>query len=1301
MAAATVLVIVALRLLFRPAAPPGVFLNGAIVGGLYGLIAMGLILIYKSDRIISFAQAGLGAFPAVLALNLYLQRGWPYGICLIVGLGGAFLVGALAQRVIIRRFSSSPRLILTVATIGLAQLLAFAEFMSPTWIGGEVTPTGAVRTPASSTTADIGGVIFRGDHLLAVVVVVAAAVGLTQFLNRTRVGVAVRAVAENRDRAHLAGVPVARLGTIVWGVAGLLSGIGVFFRAPLTGLPMGSLIGPQVLLFALAAAVIARMDRLGVALLAGALLGMFDQTSFYSSRTASVATALLLPIVLVALLAQRRQLSRAADSGTATWQAVRPMRGLPPLVRRLPEVRAARAVGALALGGLVLTAPFLVDDLRRNDLSQVMLFGVIAVSLVILTGWAGQISLGQFAFTGVGSAVAGGLAGKAEADFLVALLVGGLAGAALAMVVGVPALRVQGLFLALTTLAFAASTQAYLLNREYFSWLLPDIGDAIDRPNLWGVLNLDGDAAYYYACALLLAAAIAVARNLRRSRAGRAFVATRDNERGAQSYGINLARTRLGAFAIGGFLAGCAGAMYVYLYEAVDPESFGSSRSIDVFAMAVIGGLGSIGGGLAGAVYVVGIKEFLPRYELLASGGGLLLLLMFLPGGLAEVGIRVRDALVKLVAHRHGLDDRALKWGAEPADAPGTEPQAAPASVTRLDIEAADLDEVVLRCRGVDAGYDRVQVLFGVDLEVRRGEVVALLGTNGAGKSTLLRTICGLQPATGGSVTLMGEEIVGTAASEIAKRGLVYMPGGRGVFPTLSVRENLQVSTWLLDAEHADRATADALDQFPRLRERIDQMAGNLSGGEQQMLSLAMAFVMAPDLLVIDELSLGLAPVVVGELISFVRSMNRSGTTVLIVEQSVNLALTLADRAYFMEKGQVRFTGPTEELLQRGDLLRAVMLRGDPEDAPAVDLAPPVGTQATKDDAASNGHVKLDRASSSGVEDPLAVVHTPARPDEVDDQTPMPVLSLVDVRKRFGGIAAVAGATLQVHPGEVVGIIGPNGAGKTTTFDLISGFLTPDEGRITFDGNDITEWPPDRRARDGLGRLFQDSLLFPSMSVTENLAVAFERHFPLHDDLAAMLGLPEVRRAEDDVAWSVHDLLELFDLGLVRDLLAGELSTGTRRVVDLAMAVAHQPTLLLLDEPSSGLAQRETEAMAPMLRRIQRETGAALVIIEHDMGLITEVSDRMLALEVGVVIAEGTPQEVVTDPRVVSSYLGTDHAAIERSGARSHGASNGSDSSDDASGRRRGRQPSDGGQTVRPRKEPLVASVSQRPTQGA
>lgn len=1218
-ALAVLAVVVALRLAFRPAAPFGVFLNGAIVGGLYGLIAIGLILVYKADRIISFAQAGLGAFPAVLALNLYIQRGWPFGVCLVLAVAGGATVGVLAQRLVIARFANAPRLILTVATIGLAQVLAFAEFMSPTWVGGTVTPTAAVPTPFSGIRSEIGGVIFRGDHLVAVVVVVACAVALHTFLTRSVIGVGIRAVADNRDRAQLAGVPVLRVGAVVWGIAGVLSGVGVFFRAPITGLPLGSLIGPQVLLFALTAAVIARMDRLGVALLAGAMLGMVDQATFYATRTASVATAILLPIVLVALLLQRKSLSRA-EGGPGTWQAVKPIRPIPPAASRLPEIRAARTAGFLALGVLALAAPFVVDELRRNDLSQVALFSVIAVSLVVLTGWAGQISLGQFAFTGVGAAVAGGLAGKAGADFLVAVLVGGLAGAVISMVIGVPALRVQGLFLALATLAFAASTQAYVLNRDYFAWLLPGIGDRIERPDLWGVLDLHGDVAYYYACLALLLVALGVARNLRRSRSGRNFLATRDNPLAAQAYGITLARTRLVAFAIGGFLAGCAGAMYAFLYQAVDPESFGALRSIDVFAMSVIGGLGSIGGGIAGAVYVIGVKEFLPRYELLASGAGLLLLLMFIPGGLAEVGIRVRDAFVRAAARRNDLDARALKWGAEPP------PASVPGRTAPPEAQPPDGDDVVLRCRAVDAGYDTVQVLFGIDVEVRRGEVVALLGTNGAGKSTLLRTVSGLQHATAGTVTLGGHDITGMRAADVARRGLACMPGGRGVFPTLTVTDNLRVATWLLPPAERPAAIEKALDLFPRLRERAVQRAGDLSGGEQQMLSLAMSLVVRPDVLLIDELSLGLAPVVVGALVEIVRGVNRDGTAVLIVEQSVNLALTLANRAYFMEKGQVRFSGPTADLLGHDELLRAVMLGGATKDASAT----------------SNGngrrHSPAARARPRGDDTPDAAAETPP-------------LVLDGVRKRFGGVVAVDGATFSVRSGEVVGIIGPNGAGKTTTFDLVSGFLTPDAGTIRFLDHDITSWPADRRARAGLGRLFQDSRLFPSMSVVENLAVALERHLPARDDFAAMLGLPDARAAEIDAAWAVADLLELFDLALVRNTLAGELSTGTRRVVDLAMAVAHQPDVLLLDEPSSGLAQRETEALAPMIRRIQAETGAALVVIEHDMGLVTEVSDRMLALEVGVVIAEGTPDEVVRDPWVVRSYLGGDAVAIGRSEA--------------------------------------------------
>jgi branched-chain amino acid transport system ATP-binding protein len=519
-----------------------------------------------------------------------------------------------------------------------------------------------------------------------------------------------------------------------------------------------------------------------------------------------------------------------------------------------------------------------------------------------------------------------------------------------------------------------------------------------------------------------------------------------------------------------------------------------------------------------------------------------------------------------------------------------------------------DAGTALLTVRGIEAGYDGLQVLFGVDIDVEPGEIVALLGTNGAGKSTLLSSVSGLLDPTAGSVWFDGRDITHVDARTTARLGLVQMPGGRSVFPTMTVAEHYKLASWLVsDAAHVSRATEETLGLFPQLADRWDELAGNMSGGEQQMLGLSMALVARPKLLMIDELSLGLAPAVVETLIDVVRRIQAGGTAVVLVEQSVNVALTIADRAYFLEKGEVRFSGPTAELLERDDILRAVFL--------------------------------TERSTRTGRRRRAAPVQV----------APRPVLEVDGIVKRFGGIVAVDGVSFTLGRGEILGLIGPNGAGKTTVFDVLSGFLDTDEGRVVLDGVDITRWSPDRRARAGLGRSFQDARLVPSCTVAENLALGLERHLVHRDHLAHALSLPHVRVQEANVAWTVDDLVELLGLGAFRHKLASELSTGSRRIVDLAMCIGHHPTVLILDEPSSGIAQREAEALAPLLRNIQDETGCSMLLIEHDMQLIADLSHRMLALEVGRVIAEGTPAEVMADPRVVSSYLGTNDAAINRS----------------------------------------------------
>ena len=262
------------------------------------------------------------------------------------------------------------------------------------------------------------------------------------------------------------------------------------------------------------------------------------------------------------------------------------------------------------------------------------------------------------------------------------------------------------------------------------------------------------------------------------------------------------------------------------------------------------------------------------------------------------------------------------------------------------------------------------------------------------------------------------------------------------------------------------------------------------------------------------------------------------------------------------------------------------------------------------------------------------------------------LLECAGVVKRFGGITAVNDVDLKLRDGQILGLIGHNGAGKTTLMDCISGFLPIDSGRIRVRGHDVTEWAPHERARGGVARSFQDALLYPTLTVAETIAVARERHLDSTDMVAAAFQLPASYESELAVAAKVDELIELMGLGAFRQKLTGELSTGSRRIVDLACILAQDPKVLMLDEPSGGVAQKETEALGPLLLRVRDQVGCSVLVIEHDMPLLRVICDEMIALELGGIIAQGTAEEVLEHPAVIESYLGTDDTAINRSGAR-------------------------------------------------
>jgi branched-chain amino acid transport system permease protein len=639
-------------------APIGIYVQGMIIGGLTALIAFGLALVYRANRIINFAAGDLGGVPAALSVLLILGPGINYFLAVPIGLCAALALGGFVEFVFIRRFFKAPRLILTVATIAVSQILAGVATVLPRAFGLSRPPTD-FPSPFGFTFS-IGSVVFRGNEVLAMIVVPLVIVALTFLLRYTNIGIAIRASAEGADRASLLGVPVKRIQTIVWVIATVLGFVAIFLRAGIVGLPIGSVLGPTILIRALTAAVLGRMERLPTIFVASLALGMVEATIIFRTGRPDVADGILFLIVLGALLFQRRgATSRVDDDQTSTWQSAREVRPIPRELAGLPEVKwGVRALlGAFTL--FLVAFPVIGSDAQTNIAGVVLIFVVVGLSLVVLTGWAGQVSLGQVALMGIGAAIGGYLTNGRGWDLSLAILGAGLAGAAAAMLIGLPALRIRGLFLAVVTLALALATSSVLLKQQYVSWLPTRVA----RTPLFGRVSVASEDRMYYLCLALLLIAVTIVRGIRRSRTGRVLIAVRENSRAAQSYGVNATVAKLTAFAVSGFIAAMAGAVFVHHQRQLGISAYSVAESREAFTMIVIGGLGSIPGAFLGAFLIKGVGYFSsifpsvirPYLNFFTTGVGLLFVLLVVPGGFSQIFYDFRDRGLRWVADRRGL----------------------------------------------------------------------------------------------------------------------------------------------------------------------------------------------------------------------------------------------------------------------------------------------------------------------------------------------------------------------------------------------------------------------------------------------------------------------------------------------------------------------------------------------------------------------------------------------------------------------------------------------------------------------
>ena len=648
----------ALILLFQHLAfpvPAGVALRGVLVGLLTAMVSVGMALVYRANRILNFAQADLGYIPATLSVMIVITSGLPWLFAFGAGLAAAVVLGAACEVLIIRRFFRAPRLILTVATLGLTQLLAFGALFLPTAFGEKVRSQRI--DPPFDFTFDVHPLIFNANDLLVLIVAPVAILGVGLFLQRTAVGVAIRAAADRSDRASLLGVPVKSLHTIVWTVAAVLAFLALFLRAGMIGLPIGSALSLGFLVRALAALIIGRMTHLPTITAAAIALGVLemgvDWNGVFDDKSPLLIEPVIFLVAVVALLLQKRDISRFETDAASSWTTADEVRPVPVELRSLPEVRAARAGGFVLLTAVLLWLPHWVDTDESLKISVIFCFALVVVSVVVITGWAGQVSLCQVAFMAVGATVGARATNDWGLDLLIALPLAGFAGLVSAVLVGLPALRVKGLFLAVTTLGFGVTASAWLLNPRFFEWIPRG---RIERPALAGQIDLNSPTRIYYLCLAVLVLMMLGLYGIRHSRTGRVLLAMRENERGAQSFGVSVYRAKLTAFAISGFVSAVGGALFIHHQQAFDDGAFFPGLSVILFTAAVIGGLGSLTGGILGAIYSEGSFFLLPAdWRLFSSALGVLFVLLVLPGGLGSVVFRIRDEYLRWVARRRGL----------------------------------------------------------------------------------------------------------------------------------------------------------------------------------------------------------------------------------------------------------------------------------------------------------------------------------------------------------------------------------------------------------------------------------------------------------------------------------------------------------------------------------------------------------------------------------------------------------------------------------------------------------------------